>query len=327
MQARRFDHWKCHQPQSALRHQRWFTLEGRGNAATGLTTLLALVFLSLWAGCSEVDTSSVVLVDVGYGSALLCRHQDGMAVLVDGGYAEEIDAVETALTNAGIDSLALIVSTHGHGDHLEGITLLLERLWPVGEVAGNVPWGHGSYDPRFWELLQGRNIPYRQFRGGQNHEVNPFYIKAFHPDTLSRDLNESSLVFSIDLGDATLMISADIGMAIQERLAHRYREQLAADILLLPHHGDHIHPAFLDAISPTWGLLSVGPNPWELPTPVTFSELRRRSIRLIDTRTLGTTKLEITRDGIIMGTHTGPSGTVRREVQMDERIRRWTSAH
>lgn len=296
--------------------------------AAAVRCIMAMISLFLlillMAGCSRPETFSVTLVDVGYGAALLCRHHDGTAFLVDGGYAEEIEAVETALHEAGIESLALIVSTHGHGDHLEGVTLLLERSWPIGEVAGNVPWGHRSYDSRFWKTLEDRNIPYRHLRGGQSLVVNPFHIKIFHPDTLSRDLNESSLVCAIDAGDATLLLPSDIGIHIQKNLANRFRDELAADILLLPHHGDRVHREFLDAVSPSWALLSVGPNPWELPLSETFGELKRRNIRLIDTRHFGSTTLEFSGKRISLSTQTGPAETALRQAQMDERIRRWT---
>ncbi len=281
---------------------------------------IGLLFL---LSCSSDQEFTLRMVDVGYGTALLFQDQD-QTILIDGGYREEAGLLEAELQHAGVESLALMIASHGHGDHLEGLTWLLDRGWAVGEVLGNVDHGHASYASSFWNALARRRLGYRRLRPGDLLSVGDLELFVFHPDTLTKNLNQSSLVVSIKMGRYSVLIPSDIDPATQRSLVRRYGDSLAADILVLPHHGDLLAPEFLEAVSPQWGLLSVGPNPWELPVPHTLTELKARVIRLLDTREDGTVVLSFEENGIRIVSRSGPVHGQRREKEMAERIRRWT---
>jgi competence protein ComEC len=285
--------------------------------------LMGLILLAT-VMCSPQNEFFVHMIDVGYGTALLFRDGEGTAVLLDGGYREEGVLLERTLTRAGVDSLALLIASHGHDDHLQGLTWLLEREWPVGATAGNVPAGHARFDSLFWQLLQEQHLSYRQLRRGDSLSVGRFIMRVYHPDILTRDRNQSSLVLPVQAGTGKILCPADIDSATQRELSLLYANDLASDILALPHHGDVLDPDFCEAIAPRWGLLSVGPNPWGMPIQRTLTELDASGIRLLDTRTNGTVVLSCSEDGIKVVTMSGPQRLKQREVEMDARIRRWT---
>ncbi len=261
----------------------------------------------------------LTLVDVGYGSAVLVQDSTGVAVLVDGGFREEEKALREALLQAGVDSLAVMVATHGHGDHLEGLTLLLEEGFPIGAVVGNVPHGHPSFAPSFWEHLGA--LPYRQVRRGDVVEVGAMTLRVLHPDTLTDDPNNSSMVVLLHAGNVRVMLPADIGPMVQDLLVGR-GEDLKADLLLAPHHGDEVTMGFWEAVDPSWVLLSVGPNPWDLPQPGFMEEARKRP--MVDTRIDGTVVLRCDGGGItIVSRGRQEDASPRRERDMEARLRRW----
>jgi competence protein ComEC len=264
------------------------------------------------------------MIDVGYGTALLFHDGEGTAFLLDGGYREEGVLLESALTRAGVDSLAILIASHGHEDHLEGLTWLLQQGWPVGIVAGNVPSGSARFDSEFWNMVQQRHLPYVQLRRGDSLSVGRFTMHVYHPDTLTRDRNQSSLALSVQAGARKILCPADIDSSTQRELSERFSSDLRSDILMLPHHGDVVDPGFCAHVSPEWALLSVGPNPWGMPVQRTLTELEARRIRLLDTRKNGTVVLSCSTDGVKIVTMSGPNRLKQREVEMDERIRRWT---
>jgi competence protein ComEC len=264
------------------------------------------------------------MIDVGYGTALLFHDREGTAVLVDGGYREEGVVLESALSREGVDSLAILVASHGHHDHLEGLTWLLEQGWPVGAVVGNVPEGSARFDSSFWRIVHQRGLPYTQVRRGDTLAAGPFQIRVYHPDTLTRDRNQSSLALSVEAGTRKIFCPADVDSVTQHELSKRYGKNLRSDILVLPHHGDVLDPDFSEDVAPEWALLSVGPNPWGMPVQRTRTELEARGIRLLDTRTSGTVVLSCAKHGVTLVTTTGPNRLKQREAEMNERIRRWT---
>ena len=280
-----------------------------------------LLFLIACTGDGEYR---MFLIDVGYGTSLLFIDPNETAILLDGGYGEEFERLENTLIQAGVDSLALIIASHGHGDHLEGLTLLLNHGWPIGEVAGNVPLDHPTYEKTFWDAVRHTGINYRRLEASNRVKVGKFELEVMHPDTLTHDLNESSLVLLIRLGEFKVLLPADIDTATQRRIGERFREKLKTDILLLPHHGDLLDPLFRERTSPRWALLSVGPNPWELPVEETLTELKRQNIRLLDTRIDGDVIFSFSREDIETVTKAGPNRFKKRELEMKERIRRWT---
>lgn len=268
------------------------------------------------------ETYRLTLIDVGYGLSILAQDSDGTALLFDGGYREEAPLLRDALSSAGVDSIALMVASHGHGDHVEGLAQLLEGRFPVGLVAGNVPFGHGSFDSVFWRALG--SVPYRQARAGDSLTVGSLALHVLHPDTLTENLNESSMVAGLSLGAHRVLLTADIGVQTQEALAATWGHRLASGVLVAPHHGDVIAREFWEAVNPEWVLVPVGPNPWELPDS-SVALLADRA-RLIDTQRDGTVVLALDDGGVSLISRTPLHCTPRREDDMAERMRRWRRA-
>jgi competence protein ComEC len=82
------------------------------------------------AYCAPPDSlgARLTFFDVGQGDAALLEGGDGRFVLVDGG--PNASAVARLLEQRGVSSLALVVASHNHLDHIGGLPLVLRR-WPV----------------------------------------------------------------------------------------------------------------------------------------------------------------------------------------------------
>ncbi len=66
----------------------------------------------------------LVVCDVGQGDALVLRAGEGSAVVVDVG--PDPEAVDTCLDDLGVEHVPLLVLTHFHADHVDGLAGVLD---------------------------------------------------------------------------------------------------------------------------------------------------------------------------------------------------------
>lgn len=92
--------------------------------------------------------------------------------------------------------------------------------------------------------------------------------------------NDSSLVLRVDLGGASLLLVGDAGsgsnespeqpaLGVEFALIDEHADSIDVDVLQVGHHGSRSgsRRQFLDAVSPSWALISAGPTWQALPNP------------------------------------------------------------
>lgn len=219
----------------------------------------------------------LVMCDVGQGDAVVLNAGRGSAVVVDVG--PEPDAVDGCLDRLGVSRLPLVLLTHDHADHVDGLSgaargrrIGLLQVGPLDEPEpavllaerSGVPLGRPALGERrrigdlTWEVI----APGRAFRG------------------TSSDPNNSSLVLRLTVGPTTVLLTGDVEPEAQRDLLRRQTD-LRAVVLKVPHHGsDHQEPAFLDAVGASVVLTSVGAdNTYGHPSRDTLDRLTARGAR------------------------------------------------
>src|SRR5688572_17561976 len=95
----------------------------RGRSAVAM--LLAFVAV---AGAQEPRqaTLRILQLDVAQGDATLITTEDGRHVLIDAGPRNA--RVADWLSEAGIDTLHLVIASHAHADHIGGMAEVLARV-------------------------------------------------------------------------------------------------------------------------------------------------------------------------------------------------------
>lgn len=78
-------------------------------------------------GPDPTGAVEITVLDVGQGDAIIVRGPDGTTVMVDAGRESPL----RALSRLGVDSIALLVATHPHADHIGGVDAVLTAR-PVG---------------------------------------------------------------------------------------------------------------------------------------------------------------------------------------------------
>ncbi|HEY9275718.1 MAG: hypothetical protein RLY74_342 [Actinomycetota bacterium] len=199
--------------------------------------------------------------DVGQGDALLLRVGRNEAVLFDAGPDPRLLA--NCLENFGITYLPLIVLSHEHADHFNGISAI--GLDAIGEIWLNHPF----------EELGEFAIKAKVVSAGYSVSVGDSKLKVIWPkrgdeifESISGDgslENNRSLVIKAEHLGVEILITGDIEPGAQEELL-RNNDLSRIDIVKVPHHGSKYQSMNLFSSAKRF-LISVGPNSYGHPNP------------------------------------------------------------
>lgn len=248
----------------------------------------------------------VLMAPVGQGDGMILRLPSGEVAVVDaGGSWRDSDdpgatVIAPILRRLGVKQLRLVVASHPHPDHQNGLPSLVrefraQEVWTNGQ-----PSGH----PRFADLMRaaqevgaklhvftrdpGQPWAIRDIGGATFTVLHPFPVRdapdaPFHFPEFGT--NDNSLVIRVSLGNTSILLPGDIEHEAEQILLHgdpRVRAALKTDILKVPHHGSITASSeeLLDAVAPHVALLGVGSgNIWNFPNP---EVMRRYAQRRVD---------------------------------------------
>ncbi|MDE2484481.1 MAG: DNA internalization-related competence protein ComEC/Rec2 [candidate division NC10 bacterium] len=254
----------------------------------------------------------MTVLDVGQGDGIVLELPGKRTILIDGGglFDDRFDIGEQVvvpfLLSRWIGHVDLMVLTHPHADHLNGLQAVL-RHFPVGEV-----WDSGQRAAMpiylwFEETLRWRRIPHKILHDGyRTSEFAPVQIAVLHPSNPMRhdsprghfsDVNSNSLVLTVKYGQVTLLLSGDIEQEAEQLLLKRGAD-LAAEVLKVPHHGGRTSSSelFLTHVHPRVAVVSAGyRNRFRHPHQETLDRYRANGIHLYRTDLDGA--VTVTSDG------------------------------
>ena len=263
-----------------LRHHRVRALALAVAVGAGVVVVPAQVVSPGWPPPGWV----LVACEVGQGDGMvLSTGEPDTAIVVDAGPDPAL--MDACLTRLHISTVPLIVLTHLHADHVDGLAGVL-----AGRSVGAIGVGPDRDAPAAWrtivKLAAGREVPVvglpkatRWGSGALGFEVlGP--IGAFRGT--DSDENNDSVVLMAHVAGVSILMTGDIQDEAQQQLLDD-RMDLRADVLEQPHHGSaKVLPAFVNAVHPKVSAIGVGrDNDYGQPSPKALAQLA----------TLGTTVL------------------------------------
>ena len=205
----------------------------------------------------------VTVLDVGQGQSVLVR--SGYLVLVDCGGDSRDDPGDVAadyLQSVGRSDIELLVVTHYHTDHANGVPQLLRRI-DVGEIALPDVEKDSPLRAEIIAAAGEKGIPVRFVREEEQFHLTREgdTVTVFPPMAEEGTANELGLTVLVSHKTLDVLITGDMEAEGERRLVET-ADLPDVEVLVAGHHGSNTSNTreLLETVKPELALISVGQN-------------------------------------------------------------------
>ena len=240
--------------------------------------------------------TTVTAVDVGQGqSIVILDDKDTVVVDCGGDYIGDAgDATAAYLLGRGRADIDLLVLTHLHDDHINGVSRLMARM-PVHRIVTLAPEEESESISKLLEMAQDYETELLYIDTAQNIILGDLdltlYVSPYKGE------NRGILV-QATVDDYDVLITGDVGESAEHWLL-RNEALPDGELIVVGHHGakDSTGAALLDAFAPETALISVGYNSYGHPSEEVLDRLEERNVVLYRTDQLGNAEIRIGEHG------------------------------
>ncbi len=245
------------------------------NNIVGFFVLLIFFGLVLWFSLNSVTGElrsrqnqypEVHFFDVGQGDASLIELNSNVQILIDGGPDKTI--LEHLGREMPVDDYFIdyVILSHSHADHLNGLIYVAEK-YDIGRVFMGEFVNKGSGIEYFLDLINEREttlstVELGDFLNLSGAEI--YFIWSERDRGKLKDLNDTSLVFTMTINNIDIFYTGDVSWGILET---NLDELGPVDILKVSHHGSKTGTSqkLIEVLKPTVSIISVGKNRYGHP--------------------------------------------------------------
>nr|MCU0297139.1 ComEC/Rec2 family competence protein [Candidatus Nanopelagicales bacterium] len=277
---------------------------GRGRLALLTTVLVG----GAWLGIGATDPWPpkdwwLVACDVGQGDGLVIRTTGGV-VVVDTG--PDPVAIDGCLDRLGVRTVDLLVLTHFHADHVDGVRGVVQ-----GRRIGQV-WTSPCQEPAEQfaaAMAQVHDLPIRVPVPGETYLLGDSRLDVVWPKRIidaGSVPNNASVSFMLTSPAGRVALLADIEPEAQAQMLAS--ADLRADVVKVPHHGSaQFLPALPGAVGATIALISVGAgNTFGHPSPEAVSGWQQAGAQVFTTEQNGDIAVTGGRQVVVRGVSRPP---------------------
>jgi len=223
----------------------------------------------------------LVACDVDQGDGLVANNGGGHVVVIDTG--PDPNLIGGCLDRLDVVAVDLVVLTHYHSDHVDGLPGVLE--WPVAQIRASPVLEPPAEAHRVAELAAESGVGRAELRAGQSLTVGDLAADVWWPDRridAGSVANNGSVVLTLHVRGVTILLTGDVEREATAEVVREARQDPrrwgSIDVLKVSHHGSgNRDDRLLDLVDGRLALISVGEdNDYGHPTPSTLSSLRHR---------------------------------------------------
>ncbi len=226
-------------------------------------TYIIISFLTLIP--KDTNILNIEIWDVGQGDSIYISTPNGKKILIDGGDNYEADFKLSNKIPYYFCKIDLLVLTHPHYDHINGLNRILRRC-----KVGTIMFNDVVFTSRDFSIFKSitTNLNILNVYVGDEFEIDNVKFKILWPskDFLQNkitDINDSSIVLFLDYGDFEALLTGDATLNVLEKLdLNDIKNDTDGDfdLLKVPHHGSKYSLAkwFYTDLKPKICAISVG---------------------------------------------------------------------
>jgi len=242
-------------------------------------------------------------LDVGHGCAIFIQFPNGKNILYDVGSWKNYDVgryiVAPFLWGQKIKKIDLVILSHEHEDHWNGLVSLIERF-SIKSVFSQYNFFASNTGKKMLSDLDNKGIDTAILSYGEIlNGFEPAMVKILHPSSFASDItttNDNSCVLKIDYCGYSLLLCADIEeKGIESALLKP--SEIRSNIIQIPHHGSLINnlEAFVSAVQPTYAFINSSDS---IVSNKTIDILQSYNITTLQPHKEGAVTFTINKDGI-----------------------------
>ncbi len=301
---------------------------GRRMAMVG-ATLLVLATLPPMIN-SLTGVVEIWVLDVGQGDSILIRAPWDRHVLVDGGgvsgrraasgYDIGAERVVPTLRRLGVRRIDVLVNTHPHADHVQGLGAVVEQR-EVGRVYASWATSSSLSYRRFVDAVERKGLQVeRPLMGDRIQLTNDVSLRFLATGALdewsvgtgvSPNLNNRSVAVEVTGRHGRFLLFGDSEEAAIQRILTQ-EPDLRASGFVVPHHGAPLPtmPTLVRAVRPDVAVISVGAgNAYGHPSGGVLNALNQRGVAIWRTDQLGAVRVRLHPRGVsVDGVRDHPEG-------------------
>ncbi|PIP66544.1 competence protein ComE [Candidatus Peregrinibacteria bacterium CG22_combo_CG10-13_8_21_14_all_44_10] len=222
-----------------------------------IVPLVCLTLLLTWIHVSRLSHGHLVVnfLNVGQGDSILIQTPSDKIILIDGGPGTSVLTELNDVLPFLEKDIDLMVLTHPHSDHIEGLVAVLKRYNVDAALITGVSYTNSYYE----EFLKDLPLEADVYFASAEHDFDfgdGVFLDVLYPfDEISGkefdNLNNSSIVIRLIYGDTAILLTGDAEIEVEEMLLAE-GVLLSSDILKAGHHGSRTasSTAFVQAVSP-----------------------------------------------------------------------------
>ncbi len=267
-----------------------------------IVILISLVSLFFYRFNIYTEYDRIIFLDVGQGDATFIQYK-GLDVLIDGGPDDSVVYKLSEYMPPWDREIDLVILTHPHGDHIEGINDILKR-YEVGKILVNKVF----YSRHDWLMLVQYDKVEHIFYGKKVILDKDLMISFLWPEldkkglesngfysNFDSNINNDSLIFSVEIADYRVFFSGDAEINVERELLNKGVLE-DVDILQAGHHCSNTSSSkeFLQILEPELVVCSLGEeNKFNHPGRKTLLRFQDLNIRYLRTDREGDIILEL----------------------------------
>lgn len=277
----------------------WAMANGRARRffiPAAMSALLLAACFGLTRRSYQPERGVFAALNVGQGQCLTAALGDS-AVMIDCGSTGTLEnAGDTAaeyLSARGIDNIDLLLLTHLHADHANGVTRLMETV-KVDKII--MPMDPEDDDGLLSEILdsaekQATDVLF--LSRNLNLKAGDIALRLFAP-VESGDTNERCLSTVVSMGDYDMLVTGDSPKSVERALVDDY-DLSGIELYIAGHHGSRYSSSgeLLSELGGETAIISVGYNTYGHPTYETLERLAAYGYNIYRTDLNGTVEIRI----------------------------------
>jgi len=259
-----------------------------------VAALLAATTFGCSVILSELDMldgdMTIALLDVGQGQSIVAM-SGAYTVMIDCGgnrYPGAGNIAAEYLLNKNRQKIDMIILTHTHSDHINGIKELSEN---VDIEYAAIPATIASQETA--NTLAEYGIKVLAVDDNYLIDMAGCSIKVFRP-IVKKSNEEETMCVMLSAGEFNALVTGDAAF-ISERILTEREELPDIELLVAGHHGSRksTGDVLLDAARPEVAVISSGENSYGHPSEETLGRLKARGIDIYRTDKQGTVEIRV----------------------------------